>query len=200
MDIMALRSRKHFVAQIRSYLTILVVFVFILPVPCSWFGVHPSGDIIEPQFRVSVETAHAHETRRSDDVEKEKHPESKKELELRGYINIKDSISPLKLKQGDRFFVIYDKHGSVGVGAVYEIEDETVVNLIDDITWYRDPVKMKIPGMTGADSGSGCFIFRALKKGETKLTIWKTYRGEKSDFPPGTGQDPLLKSIIIVVE
>jgi hypothetical protein len=112
-------------------------------------------------------------------------------LQADGYIDIKAVTSPLHLKEGDRFFFTYNKWASVGLGAVYEIEDETVVNLIDDITWYRNPAKMMIPGITGADEGSGCFVFRALKKGETMLAIWEDFRGDK-------GKE--LKSIIIVVE
>jgi hypothetical protein len=108
-----------------------------------------------------------------------------------GYIDIEAVTSPLHLKEGDSFFITYHRHASVGLGAVYEMEDETIVNLIDDITWYRNPAKMMIPGITGADEGSGCFVFRALKKGETKLTIWEDFRGEKRKE---------LKSLTIVVE
>jgi len=75
----------------------------------------------------------------------------------------------------------------VSLGAVYEIEDPTVVSFVEDITWYKNPLRI----MPGSDEGSGCFIFRALKKGETTLTIWEEFRGEKSKA---------LKSITIVVE
>jgi hypothetical protein len=114
-------------------------------------------------------------------------PPRRGDLQAGGYIDIERVTSPHHLKEGDRFFITYKKWGSVGLGAVYEIEDPTVVSFVEDITWHKNPLRV----MPGSDEGSGCFIFRALKKGETKLVIWEDFRGEKNKE---------LKSITIVVE
>jgi hypothetical protein len=111
----------------------------------------------------------------------------KGDLQVAGYIDIEPVASPHHLKEGDRFFIVYKKWDSVGVGAAYEIEDPTVISFLEDITWYNNPLRV----MPGSDESSGCIIFRALKKGETRLTIWEDFRGEK-------GKE--LKSITIVVE
>ena len=111
----------------------------------------------------------------------------KGDLQVAGYIDIEAVTWPHHLKEGDRFFITYKKWGSVGLGAVYGIEDPTVVSFVEDITWHKKPLRV----MPGSDEGSGCFIFRALKKGETRLTIWEDFRG-------GKGKE--LKSITIVVE
>jgi hypothetical protein len=114
--------------------------------------------------------------------------ERRGDLQAAGYIDIEALTSPHHFKEGDRFFIVYEKWRSVGLGAVYEIEDPTVVSFLEDITWYKNPLRIMMPG---SDEGSGYFIFRVLKKGETTLTVWEDFRGEK-------GKE--LKSITIVVE
>jgi hypothetical protein len=128
--------------------------------------------------------------RRKDTMEKESLPGSREELPAAGYIDIHAAQSPLHLKEGDRFFYTYPKWSSVGLGAKYFIEDKAVVEFVGNIVNYDHPIRMMI-GMTGTDEGSGTFIFKALKKGKTKLTIRKDFRGREKEE---------LKSLEIIVE
>lgn len=136
------------------------------------------------------ETPQAWREGRKDTMGWEKLPGSRKELLALGYIDIQAAQSPLHLKEGERFFYVYPKWGSVGIGAKYEIEDRTVIEFVGDVLSYDHPQRIKA-GMTGADEGTGIFIFKAVKKGRAKLTIRKDFRGEKGEQ---------LKSLEILVE
>lgn len=127
---------------------------------------------------------------REDTMGREKLPGSREELLTLGYIDIETAQSVLHLKEGQRFFYTYPKWGSVGIGAKYEIEDRTVIEFVGDVLSYDYPQRIKA-GMTGADEGTGTFIFKAVKKGKSKLTIQKDFRGEKGEE---------LKSLELLVE
>lgn len=75
-------------------------------------------------------------------------------------------------------------HGSVGMGADYEILDEKILHLEDNKVILDNP---DFEGV-GGDSGMAKFTFKALSKGKTKVTIKKVFRGN------------LEKEIILEVE
>ena len=78
----------------------------------------------------------------------------------------------------------------MGIEAKYFIEGQTAVEFLGNIVNYDHPIRM-MSGMSGADEGSGTFIFKAVKKGRTKLTIRKDFRGKDKEE---------LKSVEILVE
>lgn len=164
---------------------------FLIPIAVlSWIGIIPPGGIAASQVSAFWETTQAWGEGRKDTIEKESLPESRGELLAAGYIDIHEAQSPLNLKEGDRFFYTYPKWSSVGIGAKYFIEDKAVVKFVGNIVHYDHPIRM-MTGMTGADEGSGTFIFKAVRKGRTKLTIRKDFRGEDKEE---------LKSVEILVE
>lgn len=121
-------------------------------------------------------------------MKREKLPGSRQALLACGYLDINTARSRLTLNPGDGFFYTYPRWGSVGWGARFEIEDSTVVEFAGELDSYARPLEMMMPG---ADKGTGTFIFRALKRGETKVTVWRDFRGEYK------GE---LKSVEVMVE
>ena len=89
-------------------------------------------------------------------------------------LNNKQSIT---LRVNEKVSYSYPLHGSVGITAEYYIADENILKYIDTKVKYHHPERMK-PGMTGGDSATGTFIFKAIKQGETELIIKHLFRGE----------------------
>jgi len=82
----------------------------------------------------------------------------------------------IEFKVGNRFYYQFRRHGSVGIDGEFDIEDTTVIQHEDTRFKYTHPENLK-PGWTGGDDERGKWLFRALKAGETKITIRKMFRG-----------------------
>ena len=89
-------------------------------------------------------------------------------------LNNKQSFT---LKVNEQALYNFTLHESVGFTAEYFIIDESILKCIDTKIKYHHPERMK-PGMTGGDSATGSFIFKALKQGGTELIIKHLYRGD----------------------
>lgn len=84
----------------------------------------------------------------------------------------------LKLSIGDEFYYQFHRHGSVGEDAEFKISDDSIIKHTDTQTEYLHPENMKKPGWTGGDAERGKWFFKALKQGETTLTINILFRFE----------------------
>ena len=89
-------------------------------------------------------------------------------------LNGKDSVV-LKLNQ--LCYYSFELYESVGITAEYIIDNQLIIDCIERKSEFHSPEKMK-KGMTGADSATGIFIFKALKMGKTILTIRHLFRGD----------------------
>jgi hypothetical protein len=169
----------------RSFKSLLILLAVL-----AWMGIMPAGAIFAFWFSDFPETAQARREGRKDAMEGEKLPGSREELLKCGYIDLDTAQSSLNLKVGDRLFFTYPKWASVGIGAKYFIKGQTVVGFLGNIVSYDHTIRV-MTGMTGADEGSGTFVFKAVRKGRTKLTIRRDFRGED------TGE---LNSVEVLVE
>lgn len=79
-----------------------------------------------------------------------------------------------QVKEGKTIGFKTSVHGSVGMAAEYEIEDEKILKFENSEVIYDNP---GFQG-TGGDSGKKKFTFRGLEKGKTKVIIKKIYRGD----------------------
>ncbi|MGD0710125.1 MAG: hypothetical protein ABR968_03015 [Bacteroidales bacterium] len=79
-------------------------------------------------------------------------------------------VADLVVKVNDILYYEYESFDSVGMHAEYHISDLSVLIIYQEKTKYHYPERL-IKGMPGADSGKGVFYFKALKTGNTTLTI-----------------------------
>lgn len=82
------------------------------------------------------------------------------------------------IQVGERFFIQFHRHGSVGEDAEFEIDDDTVIYNEKTETEYLHPENLKKPGWTGGDAERGKWFFRALRPGKTTLTVRILFRFE----------------------
>lgn len=71
----------------------------------------------------------------------------------------------------------FRKHESVGFDAQYQIADPDILLCVKEQCQYEHPEKMKA-GWSGGDNARACFVFRALKPGQTSVMIQHLFRGE----------------------
>ena len=88
-----------------------------------------------------------------------------------------NNVQSITLKVNEKTTYKFSLHASVGITAEYFISDENILQYIDSKVKYHHPERMKY-GMTGGDSATGTFIFKAIKKGETELIIKHLFRGD----------------------
>ncbi|MCJ7817654.1 MAG: hypothetical protein MUP60_02280 [Candidatus Thorarchaeota archaeon] len=93
-------------------------------------------------------------------------------------VECKGEDTVLKLSVGDEFYYQFHRHGSVGIDAEFEIEDNSILAHTDSETEYLHPEHMKKPGWTGGDAEKGKWFFKALKPGGTTLKINILFRFE----------------------
>ncbi|MHA1575719.1 MAG: hypothetical protein ACTSU3_00015 [Candidatus Thorarchaeota archaeon] len=91
-------------------------------------------------------------------------------------IDWKQDDASAKLQVGETFTCKFHRHGSVGEDAEFDIEDTSIISHEDTETEYTHPEHMKKPGWTGGDAERGLWVFKALKKGRTKLTVRVLFR------------------------
>jgi len=93
-------------------------------------------------------------------------------------VECKGEDSILKLSVGDEFYYQFSRHGSVGVDAEFNIEDDSIISHTNTEAEYLHPEHMKKPGWTGGDAERGKWFFKALKAGGTTLKINSLFRFE----------------------
>ena len=85
----------------------------------------------------------------------------------------KDIHTTLTLKVNESFNINNYQHPSVGWDTNFEIEDETVLALEEEIeTFFNDDENKP----RGGDQGEISFLFKAKKLGQTLLSFHKVYR------------------------
>ncbi|WP_157698998.1 hypothetical protein [Bernardetia litoralis] len=99
-------------------------------------------------------------------------------------LEVQNSTKAYKIKVGEKINFATRVHGSVGMAAEYEIQDEKILKLDNSEIIYDNP---NFEG-TGGDAATRYFIFKGISKGKTKVTIKKIFRGE------------LQKEIVLEVE
>lgn len=85
-----------------------------------------------------------------------------------------DSTTDYQVKVGEKISFKTSVHGSVGMAAEYKIMDDKILKLEEAKIIYDTP---NFEG-TGGDGGMKKFTFKGIKKGKTKVTIQKIYRGD----------------------
>ena len=78
------------------------------------------------------------------------------------------------LKPGQKAYLQYTQHGSVGLGGELEIADNAIVKVVKEHTAYE---KAHVKGMTGDDKATVTLVIEALEAGETDITFKKIFRG-----------------------
>ncbi|MCF2135907.1 MAG: protease inhibitor I42 family protein [Candidatus Thorarchaeota archaeon] len=81
---------------------------------------------------------------------------------------------------GDRFYLQYHRHGSVGEDAEIIVENDGIISVEKKESEYLHPERMK-PGMTGGDAEHVRWFFRAASPGTTKIIVRKLFRFEIED-------------------
>ncbi|MHA1951990.1 MAG: hypothetical protein ACXAAO_12710 [Candidatus Thorarchaeota archaeon] len=87
-----------------------------------------------------------------------------------------DSIE--RLSVGEVVYYAFSRHGSVGVDAEFEIENDEVLSHERSETEYIHIEKMKKPEWTGGDAERGKWFFKACRPGTSRLTVRKLFRFE----------------------
>lgn len=90
----------------------------------------------------------------------------------------KCQTTTLKISIGTILKYTYPQHTSVGYEGEFKIGNEAILLLEEDKTTYHAPERMAERGITGADGATGQFIFKAIKIGQTKLTLQHLFRFE----------------------
>jgi hypothetical protein len=78
------------------------------------------------------------------------------------------------LKVGQKAYIQYAQHGSVGIGGELTIADNTKLKIIKEHTTYQKAHKK---GMTGDDAATVTLVLQALEAGSTELTLKRIFRG-----------------------
>jgi hypothetical protein len=87
-----------------------------------------------------------------------------------------DSIE--RLSVGEVVYCAFNRHGSVGEDAEFEIENDEVLSHESSETEYIHIEKMKKPEWTGGNAERGKWFFKAMRSGSTKLTVRILFRFE----------------------
>ena len=90
-------------------------------------------------------------------------------------IELKETSKIVTLSKGQKAFYQAKSHGSVGIKEKVSVADKTLLKIIRTKRNYAHPDKTKLPG---GDAATVTYIFEALEKGETKITIQKIFRGD----------------------
>jgi len=93
-------------------------------------------------------------------------------------VDCKGEDTVLKISVGDEFYYQFHRHGSVGVDAEFNLEDDSIITHTGTEAEYLHPEHMKKPGWTGGDAERGKWFFKALKVGGTTLKINILFRFE----------------------
>ena len=78
-----------------------------------------------------------------------------------------------ELKVGQKAYYQTTVHGSVGVAARVNVDNSTILKLVDTHFAYKNAQKAK---MSGGDKGTKTFIFEALKSGSTTIIVKDVFR------------------------
>ncbi|MDX1905043.1 MAG: hypothetical protein SFU27_12875 [Thermonemataceae bacterium] len=81
----------------------------------------------------------------------------------------------IELKVGQKAYVQYKQHGSVGIYGEVSSSDEAVLKKVDTHTAFKNKQE---PGMTGADESVVTVIFEAVGKGKSQVKISNMFRGQ----------------------
>lgn len=84
----------------------------------------------------------------------------------------------LKVRIGTILKYTYPQHSSVGYEGNFKIENQTFLALEENQITYHDPKRMAENNISGADGATGQFLFKAIKTGQTKLTLQHLFRFE----------------------
>jgi hypothetical protein len=89
-------------------------------------------------------------------------------------------INPLgqkeyKVKVGQIVSYSFREHASVGISAEYDLSDASVIKYKERIKVYKNPQR---EGITGGDDSRVSFVFEAIEKGSSDLTINEMFRGK----------------------
>lgn len=87
----------------------------------------------------------------------------------------------VQLQAGQKAYYPYRKHVSVGFDAECDIQDASVLTLLEVQTQYHTPDKLNEPGWTGGDNASSQFVFQAQLPGTTELRVRHMFRGRVED-------------------
>lgn len=93
-------------------------------------------------------------------------------------IECKGEDAVLRISVGDEFCYQFSRHGSVGIDAEFNIEDDSIISHTKTEVEYLHPEHMKKPGWTGGDAERGKWFFKTLKAGGTTLRINTLFRFE----------------------
>ncbi len=89
-------------------------------------------------------------------------------------INTVKSLS-YTIKVGQKISYTYKEHGSVGIGATYEVDNSGVLVYKELIRDYKNKNR---EGLTGADEARVTLVFEGLAKGKAVLNVKDMYRGK----------------------
>ncbi len=90
----------------------------------------------------------------------------------------KCKATSLKIGIGTILKYAYPQHTSVGYEGDFKIENQAILSLESNSINYHHPKRMEKPNITGADGATGQFRFKAIKIGQTKLTLQHLFRFE----------------------
>ncbi|OJJ14275.1 hypothetical protein BKI52_43100 [marine bacterium AO1-C] len=93
----------------------------------------------------------------------------------KGMIALSPLAGAVKLKVGQKAYYQTTVHGSVGFATRVSSASYRIFKLIDTHFAYKDARKAE---MSGGDKGTKTFIFEALKRGNTVLTIKDIFRSQ----------------------
>lgn len=85
------------------------------------------------------------------------------------------ATSNITVKTGEIICYAGEVHGSVGSGLSYSIKDESIIKLNHETLKYNDESRKNMPG---GDKATKTYAFKAIKEGETTLTVNEMFRGE----------------------
>ncbi len=88
------------------------------------------------------------------------------------------TTTSLEISIGTTLKYKYQQHTSVGYEGEFKIENKDVLEFVEDKITYHNPERMKEPKISGADGATGQFIFKAIKIGQTNLTLQHLFRFE----------------------
>lgn len=84
------------------------------------------------------------------------------------------------LKVGQKAYLQYKLHGSVGIGAEVRTSDETILQKENPHITYKNK---QVKGTTGGDAATVTVVFVAKKAGKANVACREMYRGEtKNEF------------------